>query len=209
MSAYLLTGPNTHTSQNSVNLEANRCPADNGGCCLDCEHNQYCPKNQGCYSADQSGCDDLCPPLAQVRPRTTTSAPIWSRLLRDCSFHECEQSGCDRVANPFLCVTVEPPAPYMGCSSVPWPEAACPNACSIEQCSKVVPSLDEPTCQVRCPAAWCAQINSPVPQQRCSADAPFQCLAGSAAKGCAADQYHFASVSDTMCSSCCDVSSCR
>lgn len=216
--AYFRLGTNAQTApQSSANLEANPCPGlraqpdgvDNGGCCLDCENNQYCPSNQGCYSADQPGCDGgLCPPLAAVHIPPTTAPPTWSVTLRDCSFSECKQSGCDPVASPFLCATPGPPAPYMGCSSVPWPEDVCANACDVGKCSQAVAPANAPSCKVDCPPEWCAQVNSPLPQQRCPADAPFQCLAGSAAMGCTADEFHFASATDTLCASCCDITSC-
>jgi len=208
--AYVCVGPTAQEPlQHNVNLQAN-CPSDNGGCCLDCEHNQYCPGNQGCYAADQPGCDGgLCPPLAQVRIQETTPAPASSRTLRDCSFYECKKSGCDPVVNPFLCVTTAPPAPYLGCSSVPWPEEVCRDACGLGQCSKTKPPVDAPTCKVHCPSEWCSHLNSPEPGQRCGSDAPFQCLAGSAAMGCSADEYKFALVANTTCSACCDVSSCK
>lgn len=185
------------------------CPSDNGGCCLDCEQNQYCPSNQGCYAAGQPGCDvALCPPLAPVHIPVTTAAPPPSRTLRDCSFHECKKAGCDPVVNPFLCVTTAPPAPYMGCSSAPWLEEVCHDACDVGQCSKAKPPADAPTCRVKCPAEFCAKLNSPEAGQRCGADAPFQCLAGSAAMGCSADEFVYVSVADTTCSECCDVSLC-
>lgn len=208
-SAYLLAIAGTRAGrQNSMELGANCCPADNGGCCWDCEHNQYCPKDQGCYSSGQSGCDvPLCPPPVEVRTRPTTSNSP-KRLLRDCLFDECERSGCDRMANPFFCLSPVP-APYLGCSSDPWTEAACQNACSLAQCSKAKHSHHEPTCKIPCPAERCAQINAPVPQQRCGAAAPFQCLTGSAAMACTADEFHYALVSDVVCASCCDVTSCE
>ncbi|CAK9083266.1 Uncharacterized protein SCF082_LOCUS39536 [Durusdinium trenchii] len=41
-----------------------RCPVppDNGGCCLTCRFNHYCPSNKGCYASGQSGCSGgYCP----------------------------------------------------------------------------------------------------------------------------------------------------
>ncbi|CAE7630875.1 unnamed protein product [Symbiodinium pilosum] len=37
-------------------------PPDNGGCCISCSTNHYCPSNKGCYSTGESGCaGGYCP----------------------------------------------------------------------------------------------------------------------------------------------------
>ncbi|CAK9014226.1 unnamed protein product [Durusdinium trenchii] len=46
-----------------------RCPVppDNGGCCLTCRFNHYCPSNKGCYASGQSGCSGgYCPAPPEV-----------------------------------------------------------------------------------------------------------------------------------------------
>lgn len=129
-------------------------------------------------------------------------------VVRTCTFSECEAAGCDIETAPFLCV--DESGPYLGCSAQPWdPAAGCKNSCTLEHCTRETAPKGTPSCQgVQCGEDWCDPESSMGVYQRCGAKAPYQCLKGSAAMGCSADEHGWALASDSTCSECCDTTTC-
>eukprot|EP00913_Durusdinium_trenchii_P018908 g17766.t1 len=64
-----------------------RCPVppDNGGCCLTCRFNHYCPSNKGCYASGQSGCSGgYCPaPPEENWLHSAVEIVAWLQVVRD------------------------------------------------------------------------------------------------------------------------------
>ena len=114
-----------------------------------------------------------------------------------CDFLTCEASGCDKEMNPHYCVD------NGGCSPTPWRPEDCAEYCSLADCAARDPDGADSCAGVDCPNARCEAALG-----LCGDDAPFQCLEGSARFGCSGDAYGWASVADTLCSSCCDARTC-
>jgi hypothetical protein len=124
-------------------------------------------------------------------------------LARACVFEECEISGCGEDS-PHLCLDLD--GPFLGCAASPWPEESCEHSCDTSDCAHAAGPTDGdsvPTCKgVACPQQVCKSY------QQCGPAAEYMCIEGSASPGCSSDQYAWALAADTLCSSCCDTSSC-
>eukprot|EP00808_Paulinella_micropora_P025606 g25178.t1 len=107
----------------------------------------------------------------------------------DCTFLQCRQNSCDQAATPYMCVA--PDGPYRECSSEQWIADVCKQSCSLSNCASTTPSQGEHSCKgLQCPRARCDPRLS---YQLCATSAPYQCLSGSAAMGCSADEYGWTS----------------
>jgi hypothetical protein len=131
------------------------------------------------------------------------SQPLLSSTkVRDCTYDECHASGCDASTAPFLCV--DPLKAHYGCSPTPWTEMSCGDGCSLEHCAETSPSVNQKSCR----GVSCGEERCGTDYQKCGADAPFQCVTGSAAMGCSSNEFDWMTVSDDLCSSCCDTNAC-
>ena len=125
-----------------------------------------------------------------------TSNTRSTEAVRDCTFVECHQGACNPASAPNLCVSNSSGRPYLGCSSVPWPDASCPDSCSMVNCANQKPPKGLPTCEgAKCPPGRCAASA----QQKCGAAAPYQCLSGSARFGCSVGACKWVLASATLC----------
>ena len=123
--------------------------------------------------------------------------------IRTCTLNECYQAGCDKTTAPFIC-EFHNGGPHGGCSATPWIEGTCENQCNLKACDSLVIPADVDSCEsTKCDEEWCKM------GQLCGNDVPFQCTQGSARFGCTVDKLAWTiKAADTLCSECCDVTTC-
>ncbi|KAJ1450127.1 hypothetical protein M885DRAFT_533211 [Pelagophyceae sp. CCMP2097] len=137
-------------------------------------------------------------PLIPVNPMDTSNY-LKSSKERDCTFTECEQSGCAET-NGHACFD---DADRPGCAATAWTSATCKKSCTTANCADAVADDGVPSCDgVKCPKEDCTS-------QKCGAALPYRCIVGSAAPGCSDDPYGWALASPTLCSECCDSRTCK
>lgn len=122
-----------------------------------------------------------------------------------CDFHQCEGSLCEY---PFMCTGG---AANGGCASLAgdWPKSGvCSSCCNRQHCDATIAagSEDSRAC-TKCSTSQCSRLAS-ISRQRCGRDAPFVCVEGSARMGCSADKFAWLAGKDTLCSECCESSTC-
>lgn len=123
--------------------------------------------------------------------------------VRLCTFDECFATNCNKQVAPFVC-EFHNGGPHGGCSEYAWIEGTCDDQCNLAKCdSMVIPDTVDSCEGVECGADWCAG------GQVCGPDVPYQCKSGSARFGCNADKLQWTlRTSDSVCSECCDATTC-
>ena len=148
--------------------------------------------------------DDI-PMLERIKTSATRTAPAPALLPSPaCTFVECSKS-CDHDMAPYLCLTHNG-GPHGGCSSSPWVVGTCTTSCDQRGCD----ALRIPDEMKSCEGVSCSSTTKEGGKCTCEHDAPYQCLVGSAARGCSDEAYHWtAYTSFETCSECCDTRMCQ
>jgi hypothetical protein len=132
-------------------------------------------------------------------------------LTRPCNALECLNFACDRTVNPFVCAQGVSTG---GCSPLPevWDnKELCDNSCTLAHCDKNTDVINEDDlfrkC-LECDEAQCTILKEHY-YQACSSENPYVCVSdGENFLGCSNSKYHWETMSEAKCSSCCDNRSC-
>jgi hypothetical protein len=139
-------------------------------------------------------------------PSADGSLFLYAAECGPCDFSACVASQCDPIGSPFIC-TEGKAARGCAADSQAWTASAlCETCCSVEECAETIAAGGEieGMCEP-CGESDCEIFGG---YQRCGNDAPYVCTSGSACFGCSGDKYHWPAMEMTMCSSCCDMTSC-
>jgi hypothetical protein len=144
-------------------------------------------------------------PTVMSVPTESIVAPLEgsTRGVRPCSFDECFATNCNAGVAPYTCL-FHNGGPHGGCSPSAWLEETCDDQCNLEDCGDMVIPDEVAGCKgVECGTEWCKQ------GQVCPEDVSYQCTEGSARFGCSTDPLQWTlRTGDSVCSECCDASTC-